>query len=77
MKSQLVNDIDPSMILEEFTMNQNVGKIDRLFRILIGIVIIAIGAYFKSWWGIIGVVPILTAIIGFCPLYIPFKINTR
>ena len=77
MKSQLVSDINPNMILEEFTMNQNVGKIDRLFRILIGIVIIAIGAYFKSWWGIIGVVPILTAIIGFCPLYIPFKIDTR
>lgn len=77
MKSQLVSDINPNMILEEFTMNQNVGKIDRLFRILIGIIIIAIGAYFKSWWGIIGVVPILIAIIGFCPLYIPFKINTR
>ena len=77
MKSQLVSDINPNMILEEFTINQNVGKIDWLFRILMGIVIIAIGAYLKSWWGIIGEVPILTAIIGFCLLYIPFKIDTR
>jgi len=58
-------------------MKQNVGRIDQLIRIIIGIIIIAFGIYFKSWWGIIGVVPIFTAIMGFCPLYIPLNINTR
>jgi sulfite exporter TauE/SafE len=64
------------MILEEFKMNKNVGKIDRLIRIIIGIIIIALGIYFKSWWGIIGLLPIFTGTIRFCPLYVPFKINT-
>jgi len=64
------------MILEEFKMNKNVGKIDRLIRMIIGIIIIALGIYFKSWWGIIGLLPIFTGIIRFCPLYVPFKINT-
>jgi len=34
-------------------MKQNVGRIDQLIRIIIGIIIIACGIYFKSWWGII------------------------
>jgi len=62
---------------EEFKMSKNVGKIDRLIRIIIGIIIIAFGIYFKSWWGIIGLIPIVTGIIRFCPLYVPFNITTR
>jgi len=58
-------------------MKRNVGKIDQLIRIIIGIIIIAFGIYFKSWWGIIGLVPIFTSIIGFCPLYIILNINTH
>ena len=50
-------------------MKKNVGKTDRIIRVIIGIVIICIGLYFKSWWGIIGVLPILTALIGWCPPY--------
>ena len=57
-------------------MKCNVGKTDRIIRIIIGVVIIAVGVYFKSWWGAIGVVPILTAAIGWCPAYIPFGIST-
>jgi len=58
-------------------MKQNVGRIDQLIRIIIGIIIIACGIYFKSWWGIIGLLPLFTGIIRFCPLYIPLNIKTH
>lgn len=57
-------------------MEKNVGNIDRLIRIIIGIVIIAFGVYYKSWWGLIGLLPIFTGAIRFCPLYVPFRIHT-
>ena len=57
-------------------MKTNVGKIDRIIRAIIGVVIIILGIYFKSWWGLIGLIPLAVAAIGFCPLYVPLKINT-
>ncbi len=57
-------------------MKRNTGKVDQTIRIIIGIVIISLGIYFKSWWGAIGLIPLITAALGFCPLYEPLKINT-
>jgi hypothetical protein len=57
-------------------MKSNVGKSDRNIRIVLGIVIAVAGFYFKSWWGIIAIVPLLTAFTGFCPLYKLLGINT-
>ena len=57
-------------------MKANVGSTDRIIRIIIGIVIIAIGVNYQSWWGAIGIVPIFTALIGWCPLYVPFGISS-
>lgn len=57
-------------------MTQNVGGVDRVARLLIGAAIIGIGIYLKSWWGAVGVVPILTAAIGWCPAYLPFGISS-
>jgi hypothetical protein len=57
-------------------MKCNVGKTDRILRFIAGILICAAGFYFNCWWGAIGIIPIATAIFRFCPLYIPFKINT-
>ena len=57
-------------------MEKNIGSADRKFRVIGGLVIILIGIYFKSWWGIIGVLPIITAAIGWCPAYLPLGINT-
>jgi hypothetical protein len=54
----------------------NVGKIDKSVRLIIGAVIAVLGFYYQSWWGFLAIIPILTAIWGFCPLYFPFKINT-
>ncbi len=57
-------------------MKRNMGGIDRVIRGLIGIAIIGAGVYFKSWWGAIGVIPLLTAAVGMCPAYLPFGITT-
>ena len=50
-------------------MKANVGSSDRVIRFVLGAVIIAIGFYFKSWWGAVGVMPIITGLINFCPAY--------
>ncbi len=55
----------------------NVGNFDRLVRICIGVVLIAmvfVGP--KSPWGWIGLVPLLTGLVRWCPAYLPFGINT-
>lgn len=57
-------------------MKCNVGKTDRLFRIILGIVIILAGVYFQSWWGAVGLVLILTGSIRWCPAYLPFGFST-
>jgi hypothetical protein len=57
-------------------MKCNVGKTDKTIRIVLGIVIAAAGFYFKSWWGIVAIVPLVTAFTGFCPLYSLLGINT-
>ena len=57
-------------------MKKNVGTADRTIRVIAGLIIIFIGIYFKSWWGIVGLLPISTAAIGWCPAYLPFGIST-
>lgn len=48
----------------------SVKKPNNYLRIFIGIIILIIGFYFKSYWGLIGLVPIIFVGIGFCPLCI-------
>ena len=51
-------------------MNKNIGSVDRLIRIIIGIVLIAITINGNiGVWGWIGIIPLATALINFCPLY--------
>jgi hypothetical protein len=57
-------------------MKCNVGKTDKTIRIIVGILLIAYGIAYNSWIGIIGLIPVLTALAGWCPVYIPFNINT-
>lgn len=58
-------------------MKTNVGKTDKIVRILIGLGIGAAGYYYNSWLGLIGIVPIFTALVNWCPLYVPFKLSTK
>lgn len=58
-------------------MNVNVGTIDRILRILVGIVLIALAAKgVVGVWGYIGVVPLLTGLFRFCPAYTLLGFNT-
>lgn len=60
-------------------MNQNVGGVDRAVRILAGLIILSlffvVGEDYR-WWALVGVVPLLTGLIGWCPAYLPFGIRT-
>lgn len=58
-------------------MKANVGSIDRVLRVIVGLVLIAlvfVGP--QTPWGWIGVVPLLTALIGYCPLYSILGVKT-
>ncbi len=55
----------------------NVGTIDRTIRVVVGLVMVVLAfAGALGAWAWIGVVPLLTGIIGFCPLYKLLGINT-
>lgn len=57
-------------------MEKNIGKIDKIIRIIAGVLIIGAGGYYKNWLGLIGLVPLFTAITGWCPLYSVLGVNT-
>jgi hypothetical protein len=57
-------------------MKVNVGGIDRILRITLGVLIIAAGIIFKSWLGLIGIIPLLTGLVRLCPLYLPFGFSS-
>ena len=61
----------------EHSMKLNVGSIDRTLRIVGGLVLIGLAATGTvGVWGWIGVVPLLTGLVGFCPVYPLLGINT-
>lgn len=56
---------------------KNVGTLDKTLRVIVGLALIAmvfVGP--QTPWGWIGVVPLATALLGFCPLYRLIGINT-
>lgn len=58
-------------------MKTNVGGIDRMLRIVLGLALIGLTlAGVIGAWGWLGVVPLGTALMGFCPLYPMLGINT-
>ena len=58
-------------------MKINVGRTERMLRVVAGLIIIGVGVYYQSWWGVIGIVPLLTGLFRFCPLYSMLGISTR
>ena len=59
-------------------MTGNVGGIDRVLRILVGLGLLSlvfVGP--QTPWGWIGVVPLLTGLTGWCPAYLPFGWSTK
>lgn len=60
-------------------MEANVGGVDRTIRIVLGIVLLSLVFILEGnarWWGLIGIVPIATGLLRWCPAYLPFGIKT-
>jgi len=64
-------------------MTVNVGTVDRILRVIVGLVLIAFALGYIwpgtgwNWVGWIGVMPILTALFGTCPAYSVFGLSTK
>lgn len=53
------------------------GSQDKNIRLIVGAILLVIGFFSSFWLSIIGVILIATSLMGFCPAYVPFKINTN
>ncbi len=59
---------------------KNMGVIDRIVRIIVGIAVLSLMVFVSGnlrFIGLIGVIPLFTGIVGFCPLYTIFGIHTN
>jgi hypothetical protein len=58
-------------------MTKNVGNVDKTLRIIVGaLLILSVFVGPKTPWGWIGLIPLATGLMNWCPLYIPFKLST-
>ena len=58
-------------------MKSNVGGVDRVLRIVLGLVLVGLAATGTvGWWGWLGIVPLATGLVGWCPPYAIFGIST-
>jgi hypothetical protein len=57
-------------------MTRNVGGLDRMLRIAAGLVLLALSFGPLGWWGLIGLVPLATGLIRWCPVYPLLGLNT-
>jgi hypothetical protein len=60
-------------------MEKNVGGIDRVVRVIVGLGLLSLIFVLEGsgrWWGLVGLVPLATAAMGWCPAYLPFGIKT-
>jgi hypothetical protein len=59
------------------TLAPNIGSTDRMLRIVVGLALIALAATGTvGMWGYVGVVPLLTGLVRFCPAYTLLGMNT-
>lgn len=60
-------------------MEQNVGGIDRVIRVVTGLLVLALFfvlGHDTRWWVLLGLIPLATGIIGWCPAYLPFGLSS-
>lgn len=58
-------------------MTKNIGTIDRSLRVIVGLALIALSVTGTTGpWGWIGIVPLVTALVGWCPAYTLLGIKT-
>jgi hypothetical protein len=60
-------------------MKSNEGSIDRIIRVMMGLIILSLWFVLQGnakYFAVIGFVPLITALLGWCPLYSIFGLNT-
>jgi len=57
-------------------MKKNVGILDRAIRIVLALIIIVAGFYYQSLWALVAIIPLVSGLSGFCPLYGAFGLST-
>jgi hypothetical protein len=63
----------------ENSMNANVGKIDKVARLILALVLFSLFFVLPGdakWFGLVGVIPLVTGLVNWCPLYMLFGMNT-
>jgi hypothetical protein len=61
-------------------MRKNVGKIEQWIRIILGLILLSLLFFIEGnarWWGLVGLIPLITGIIGYCPLYALLGVSTN
>jgi len=61
-------------------MKKNIGRTDKWIRIVLGVALLAFALVAQSGWrwlGLIGIIPLVTAFLGYCPLYALLGISTN
>ena len=61
-------------------MKKNVGQVDRWIRIIVGVALLSLIVFLSGgirWIGLIGLIPLVTGLVGTCPIYSISKINTN
>ena len=60
-------------------MKKNVGGIDRAVRIIVGLGLLSLLFVLEGntrWWGLVGIIPLTTGLLRWCPAYLPFHFNS-
>ena len=58
-------------------MKSNVGSVDRVIRVVLGVALLALAFVGpQTAWGYLGIIPLLSAALGFCPAYALFGVRT-
>ena len=60
-------------------MTRNMGTVDRAIRAVLGLGLLSLLFFLEGnarWFGLIGLVPLGTALVGWCPAYLPFGFST-
>lgn len=58
-------------------MKANMGTVDRSLRVLLGLVLVGLAVTGTvGWWGWVGVIPLATALVGWCPVYTVLGVST-
>ena len=69
--------MEPATLFQENNMTKNIGNVERIVRIVAGLILIAlvfVGP--QTPWGWIGILPLATGLFRFCPAYTVLGVNT-